>query len=77
MLFQVAAQLIDQFPSAQVVVLTGGLIAWYNAGAPMEDADGNSATDLHPGFNEELQDYIQYPEEEGGEQETDMGGVEA
>jgi hypothetical protein len=64
---QVAAQLLEQLPSARVVALTGGIISWYNAGAPMEDADGNLTTELHPGFNDEIQEYIQFAQEDLGE----------
>ena len=60
---QVAEQVLEQHPTARVVALTGGLIAWYNAGAPMEDPDGNTTTELHPGFVEELQEYIQFADD--------------
>jgi hypothetical protein len=70
---QVAAQLLEQNPSVQVVTLTGGMIAWHNAGAPREDADGNPTTDLHPGFNDDLQEYIQFADMDNCKDETAVG----
>lgn len=72
-LIQVAAQLLEHHPTARVVALAGGLITWYNAGAPMEDADGNTTTELHPGFTDELQEYIQFPDEDCEEDEVATG----
>jgi hypothetical protein len=69
----VAARLLEQHPSARVVTLTGGLIAWYNAGAPMEDPDGNTSTELHPGFMEALQQYIHCTDEDVFEEEVATG----
>lgn len=55
-------QLLELVPNARVVVLAGGLIAWYNAGAPMEDPDGTPAVDLHP-FTDELADFMLHLDE--------------
>jgi 3-mercaptopyruvate sulfurtransferase SseA len=59
-------QLLELVPDTKVVVLTGGLITWYNAGAPMEDPDGNPVMDLHP-FSDELAAYLLGPAMEEGE----------
>jgi hypothetical protein len=49
------------------------MIGWHNAGAPMEDADGNPTTDLHPGFNDDLQEYIQFADMDNCKDETAVG----
>ena len=45
---QVAARLYERFPDVRTYNVCGGLIAWRNAGLPLEDAFGRPVAELHP-----------------------------
>lgn len=42
----------------------------------MEDPDGNTTTELHPGLVDELQEFIQFPDDDEDEVATGAAGTE-
>lgn len=50
-------KLLEQFPKLQVHCLCGGLVAWFNEGHMLEDADGMPSAALHP-HSDALQRFV-------------------
>jgi hypothetical protein len=57
LVLQVVTRLFEHFPNLQMYNLCGGVIAWFNAGLPLQDSVGNSIDALHP-LNEHLAQFI-------------------
>lgn len=53
-------RLYERFPDVRVFNVCGGLIAWRNAGLPLEDAFGREVEELHP-HHDDLARFFEAP----------------